>query len=165
MKEDWKKWLSRATNLRSERKSLYRKRKQDLQKDLDRVVRTAHQGAFREVTCLECGNCCKTTSPDIRESDLSRLAAALHLRPVQVIERYLLKDGSGYVVNQSPCPFLGPDNYCSVYESRPSACRDFPHTDRKNQWSLLDLSLQNSTICPAVARIFDELDKHIKKGA
>ncbi len=32
----------------------------------------------------------------------------------------------------SPCPFLGDDNYCSVYEARPKACREYPHTDRKN---------------------------------
>lgn len=31
-----------------------------------------------------------------------------------------------------PCPLLGRDNYCAVYADRPKACREYPHTDRRN---------------------------------
>ncbi|WP_332911960.1 YkgJ family cysteine cluster protein [Algoriphagus boritolerans] len=53
-----------------------------------------------------------------------------------------------------PCPFLGADNKCLVYEDRPKACREYPHTNRKNMLGILDLSLKNTLVCPAVSKIF-----------
>lgn len=39
------------------------------------------------------------------------------------------------VFKSMPCPFLGEDNLCSIYDIRPKACREFPHTDRKKNLS------------------------------
>ncbi|MEZ5067203.1 MAG: YkgJ family cysteine cluster protein [Bacteroidia bacterium] len=36
------------------------------------------------------------------------------------------------VLKKSPCPFLLDDNHCSIYSIRPQACREYPHTIRKN---------------------------------
>lgn len=124
-------------------------------RDLDYQVHDLHDKAFRKIDCLECANCCKTTSPIFRDIDIDRLARHLGIRPAELVEQYLHLDGEGdYVLNVAPCPFLGTDNYCSVYEARPRACREYPHTDRKNMLAILPLTLRNTLVCPAVAEIF-----------
>jgi Fe-S-cluster containining protein len=52
---------------------------------------------------------------------------------------------------------LLPDNTCAVYEDRPLACREYPHTDRKNMYQIMDLTTQNTLICPAVASIVEKI--------
>ena len=139
-----KKWISR-TRARAPRQ-------------LDEAIHAEHHRAFAEIDCLDCANCCKTTSPIFRDIDIERLARHLDLRPAELVERHLHLDGEGdYVLNVAPCPFLGPDNYCSVYEARPRACREYPHTDRKNMVAILPLTLRNSLVCPAVAAILRRL--------
>ena len=40
---------------------------------------------------------------------------------------FLQVDEDGDKVFKSmPCPFLGGDNLCSIYDVRPKACREFP---------------------------------------
>ena len=69
------------------------------------------------------------------------------------IEKFLIVDSDDghFMLRQTPCPFLGSDKYCSVYESRPRACAGFPHTDRRGVAEILPLILRNAEICPAVA--------------
>jgi hypothetical protein len=66
------------------------------------------------------------------------------------------------VLKHAPCAFLGTDNYCSIYESRPNACREYPHTDRKKMHQILDLTMKNTLVCPAVLEITERLKKIIK---
>ncbi len=130
-------------------------------KQLDTIVHNLHEEAFEKIDCLECANCCKTTSPIFRDKDIDRIAQFLGVRPAQLVEQYLhLDEDNDYVLNQAPCPFLGSDNYCSIYEARPKACREYPHTDRKNFHQILDLSLKNMSICPAVFDILTKLHEN-----
>jgi Fe-S-cluster containining protein len=127
-------------------------------KDLDRRFHEAHARVFAVTDCLACANCCKTTSPIFRDKDIDRLARHLGIRPGELSERYLHLDAEGdYVLSTAPCPFLGEDNYCSVYPARPRACREYPHTDRKNMRQILSLTLRNTLVCPAVSRIVRQL--------
>lgn len=127
-------------------------------KNLDERFHDLHDEVFSEVDCLECANCCKTTSPIFRDVDIDRLARHLSIRPAELVEKHLHLDAEGdYVLNVAPCPFLGPDNYCSVYTARPRACREYPHTDRKNMLQILPLTLRNTLVCPAVGRVVRRL--------
>lgn len=127
-------------------------------KDLDRMMHQAHHNAFATIDCLDCANCCKTTSPLFTSSDIERLASHLQLRPAVFVDRYLKVDEDGdHVLKSVPCPFLGSDNYCSVYEARPKACRGYPHTDQPRQRKILSLAIQNASICPAVLQILEEV--------
>lgn len=127
---------------------------------LDRAVASLHEEVFQEVDCLECANCCKTTSPIWRDKDIERAAGFLKLRPAELTEKYLHLDEDGdYVFNSAPCPFLGEDNYCSIYEARPKACREYPHTDRKQFHQILSLTLKNTEICPATLEIVKRLQQ------
>jgi Fe-S-cluster containining protein len=76
-----------------------------------------------------------------------------------LIKEYLQEDEDGDMVLQSlPCVFLLEDNRCSIYEFRPKACREFPHTDMKNQKRIFDITLRNSAVCPAVYEILERLE-------
>ena len=79
----------------------------------------------------------------------------LGLRESVFIEKYLTLDNEGdYVAKTVPCPFLGADNYCSIYEDRPSDCARFPYTDEDVLIKRKELSLKNSTFCPIVYYVF-----------
>jgi Fe-S-cluster containining protein len=150
--------LAKARGEQAENRRFTRHLRSRPPKNLDARFHAAHETAFERIDCLSCANCCKTTSPIFRDKDIDRLARHLGIRPGELVERYLHLDGDGdYVLNLAPCPFLGADNYCSVYAARPRACREYPHTDRKNMRQILPLTLRNSLICPAVARVLRQL--------
>ena len=110
------------------------------------------------IDCLRCANCCRTTPPRLTPADTDRLARHLRLRPAEFAQRYLRTDADGdTVMAATPCPFLGGDNHCAVYDVRPLACRDYPHTAQRRQAQLLPLHLVNAAICPAVFRILERL--------
>ena len=58
---------------------------------------------------------------------------------------------------------LSEDNYCSIYDVRPKACRKFPHTDRIKQKQLLKITEKNVQVCPAVYDIVEKLKKQLIK--
>ena len=46
-----------------------------------------------------------------------------------------------------------------IYDVRPKACREFPHTDRKKFQQISELTLKNVAICPAAFNIVEEMKK------
>jgi Fe-S-cluster containining protein len=152
------KMLERARQEHKTNKKFFSKLKTRPPKDLDDRFHETHDEVFEEIDCLACANCCKTTSPIFRDVDIERLARHLGVRPAELVEQHLHLDAEGdYVLNVAPCPFLGADNYCSVYEARPRACREYPHTDRKNMLQILPLTLRNTLVCPAVGEVVRRL--------
>lgn len=152
--------LSQGATAKKSNKKLAAKLKKSKPKNLDGVVHDLHEEVFDEIDCLACANCCKTTSPGIHDRDVDRLAKHLKVKPSKLIEDYMEMDSDGeYVFRSAPCPFLGADNYCSVYEARPLACREYPHTNRKRFYQVLDLSVKNTDICPAVVRVFEGIQE------
>ncbi len=145
------------TNFRVNQQKLRKWNKQK-PKDLDQRFNNAHQTEFAKRDCLSCANCCKTTSPIFRQADIRRMAKALRIKENQLVGQYLkLDEDDDYVLQTSPCFNLLPDNTCAVYEDRPLACREYPHTDRKNMYQIMDITAQNTLICPAVASIVEKI--------
>lgn len=127
-------------------------------KHLDETFARLHDEVFAETDCLACANCCKTTSPIFTDADIERIARHLRLRPADFVAKYLHLDADRhYVLNAAPCAFLDGENYCAIYDVRPKACREYPHTNRRRMHQLLDLTRKNAEICPAVARIVERL--------
>jgi len=154
--------LNKARQKLSDNQKYFKKLKKH-KKTLDKEIQPLHDKIFEEeVDCLTCANCCKTTGPMLINSDIERIAKHLKKKPAQLIEEYIKIDEDGdYVFHSMPCPFLGADNYCMIYKVRPKACREYPHTNRKNQHQILNRTLKNTLICPAVNKIFDKLKKVI----
>ena len=126
--------------------------------ETDRHFHALHLQEFRKIDCLECANCCSTLSPAITDYDVQRISRFLKVKPSSLIESHLELDEEGdYVFRNLPCPFLLPDKYCSIYEARPRACREYPHTDRNKIHQILDLTACNYSSCPAVFNILENL--------
>lgn len=143
-----------------ENKKFFARLKRKNSRQVDEAFQRLDEEVFSEIDCLTCANCCKTTSPIFYENDIDRLAKALRVKPGDFVDKYLMIDSDkDYVLKVAPCPFLGADNYCSVYEARPKACREYPHTNRKKMVQVLDLALKNTSICPAVFEIVEKLKK------
>ena len=150
----------KAQALKKENRIFFDKLKRLTYKNLDTYFQEVHEEVFEKTDCLSCANCCKTTSPIFYNRDIERLAKHFKIKPGDFIELYLkIDEDKDYVLRQAPCPFLGTDNYCSVYENRPNACREYPHTDRKKISQLLDLTYKNTFVCPAVLEITEQLKK------
>jgi Fe-S-cluster containining protein len=139
-------------------KSFFQKLKSNSPRNLDDLFQEAHYKTFESTDCLKCANCCKTTSPVFYERDIDRAAKALRTNPGTFIHKYLtIDEDNDYVLKQSPCAFLGSENYCTIYADRPAACREYPHTNRKNIRQILDLTYRNTLVCPAVLKITEEV--------
>ena len=123
-----------------------------------RALPELHDTAFKKVDCLKCANCCKNYSPRFKTPDIKRIARHLNLKEGDFINRYLYVDNEGdYVLKSKPCPFLGTDNFCSIYEVRPSDCRRFPYTDEDVILKRPTLTLTNSGFCPIVYFVLEKL--------
>ncbi len=117
-----------------------------------------HEEAFEKIDCLKCANCCKKFSPRFKTPDIKRISRLLKIKEGEFIETYLRLDNDGdYVVRSTPCPFLGEDNYCSIYDNRPSDCHRFPYTDEDVLLKRPQLTLKNSTFCPIVYYVLEKL--------
>lgn len=149
-----------ATTKKSEHnKFLLSLTKKDPRK-VDDAFHTIHEEVFAEIDCLTCANCCKTTSPIFYQMDIERAAKALRMKPGEFIEKYLrIDEDKDYVLTAAPCPFLASDNYCKIYNDRPKACREYPHTDRKKMVQIMELTAKNTQVCPAVFEMVERLKK------
>jgi len=147
----------------AENKKYFKVLKKRTPKNLDVVVHKLHDKVFAKTDCLACGNCCRTTSPMITEKDIQRIAKHLRMKESKFIEQYLDRDDDDFwVLQQTPCAFLGDDNYCFIYDVRPKACTEYPHTKRRKFIQLAPLTIKNTEICPAVYDIVEGLKKEIK---
>ncbi|TQO35713.1 hypothetical protein GQ41_0263 [Arenibacter algicola] len=152
-----------AQEKHNENKKFFGKLRKKPPKDLDYIMQDLHEEEFKKTDCLNCANCCKTTGPLFTNADIERIAKHFRMKPQKFIDQFLRMDEENdYVLQSVPCTFLGADNYCSIYEVRPKACREFPHTDRKKFQQISNLTLKNVAICPAAYNIVEEMKKIIK---
>ena len=131
-------------------------------KRLDEQVHELHTEVFEELDCLQCANCCKTTGPLFTDRDISRISKHLGLKPADFEAQYLKVDeDQDWVLKSTPCTFLGPDNYCSIYEVRPKACAAYPHTDHVGFQNILYITEKNTRMCPAAAKVVEKMMERI----
>ena len=148
--------LAKDKNL--ENKKYFVKLKNKPPKNLDLIMQDLHDNEFKKTDCLKCANCCKTTGPLFTNADIERIAKHLRQKPQQFIDQYLrIDEDKDYVLQTVPCHFLDQDNKCFIYDVRPKACREFPHTDRKKFNQITDLTLLNVAICPAAYNIVEKM--------
>jgi Fe-S-cluster containining protein len=158
---DLERFKELASNKSPENKKFLLSLKRKDARKVDDAFHAKHEEVFEEIDCLTCANCCKTTSPIFYQTDIERLSRSLRMKPGDFIDKYLtIDEDKDYVLKSSPCVFLDDENYCSVYNDRPKACREYPHTDRKKMVQIIDLTHKNSMVCPAVFEMVERL-KHI----
>lgn len=124
----------------------------------DDKARSTHEDVFAQTDCLACANCCRTTPALVERSDIKRIAKYLGITPKGFIRKYLLEDFNGeMVIQRVPCTFLNDDNTCNIYEVRPKACRDYPHTNQNGFNRRAKLNAKNTIVCPAAFEIIERL--------
>jgi len=91
-------------------------------------------------TCHNCGKCCNTYPIDIGYSDICRWREEKRndiLQQVSFINNYPSKGYAGFYIEKTlrnpkqPCPFWNNER-CSIYETRPMVCKDFPQSHDDN---------------------------------
>lgn len=163
IKIDLEKYRELSRLKKKENKNFYHRLKNLKAKDLDEKFQNLHEKTFAKIDCLTCANCCKTTGPLFTHSDITRISKYLGLKPQAFKDQYLREDEDwDFVLKETPCAFLEEDNSCGIYEFRPKACREYPHTDQFKMHQVLELTRRNLDICPAVYEITEELKKEIK---
>lgn len=151
-----------AKDKHNENKKYFDKLKKKAPKDLDYKMQEIHDSVFKRTDCLSCANCCKTTGPLFTNADIERIAKHLKMKPQQFIDTYLqIDEDRDFVLQSLPCTFLDAENYCMIYDVRPKACREYPHTDRKKFNQIANLTLKNVAICPAAFEVVEKMKKKI----
>jgi len=131
--------------------------------DVLRQLPVLHEEAFSKIDCLQCAACCKNYSPRFKTPDVKRISKHLGMKESVFIETYLRVDEDGdFVVKSSPCPFLGADNFCSIYDVRPSDCERFPYTDEDVIIKRQNLTLKNASFCPITFYVLEKLSSTLK---
>jgi len=149
----------------AERQKIYKNflQKADKNKTL-RALPGFHEEAFSKIDCLQCANCCKNYSPRFKTPDIKRISKHLKMRESEFIDKYLKVDDDGdFVAKSTPCPFLGADNFCSIYDQRPSDCHRFPYTDEDVFIKRQNLTLKNSSFCPITYYVLEKFLSEEKK--
>lgn len=159
---DPQKLPEQAAKVAQENAKYLKKLKARKPKKLDAVMTKLHNETFQKIDCLDCANCCKTTGPLFLPSDIKRISKRLKMKPTQFEATYLrIDEDNDKVLQQLPCPFLGADNHCSIYEDRPKACREFPHTDRPKFHQITAITAKNVAVCPAVFAMVERLKSEL----
>ena len=152
-----------AKDKHNENKAFFKKLKKKPPKQLDYIMQELHDNEFEKTDCLECANCCKTTSPIFTDKDIARIAKYFRMKIYDFTTQFLeIDEDDFYVLKSAPCTFLDADNYCSIYDVRPKACSEYPHTNRKKFHQIANLTLENVTICPAAFNIVEKMKQRIQ---
>jgi Fe-S-cluster containining protein len=153
-------WKKKKNLVPRESTEIVRRLKRQLGKTLDEAADDVHQQVFSRIDCLDCAGCCTGIPPIVNKTDLARIAKALRMKFSAFEANYLVVDEDGdTVMNTTPCPFLAHDNRCTIYDIRPKACRQYPHTDAQAFSRNIRLHARNASVCPAVHHILQELDR------
>jgi len=159
---DYHEFRQGALGKKDQFKHTFKKLRKINDAQVDKLFHEAHDRAFSKINCLDCAFCCTHVGPRWTKQDIKRVSKAMKMKEADFEATYLKVDeDNDYVFQTLPCPFLQADNHCIIYEDRPKACREYPHTDRRKIKQVFSLTLKNSSCCPAVERILDDLsDKY-----
>lgn len=131
--------------------------KQLNEEELDTEVQRLDAIISPQVSCTDCGNCCKGLMVNITAAEADRASAHLHMSREDFDEQYVEKGGHDLMIlNKIPCHFLD-HNKCSIYEVRFAGCREFPalHLPQFNR--RLFTVMMHYDRCPIIFNVMEEL--------
>jgi Fe-S-cluster containining protein len=121
----------------------------------ERRLRRIAEEIEDQIDCTQCANCCRVATAKLLERDVERLAKLMRLSIGEFKVRYTMEDPEDGLIlkrdDATGCVFLS-GTACTVYESRPAACENFPHLVRgqgsiaSRMWQFID----RATYCPIV---------------
>jgi Fe-S-cluster containining protein len=124
---------------------------------IDAIVRKSYKRISAQIDCKQCGNCCAAVKPVYLPKDVQRLADHLKITPEEFTSQYLEEDEEGDLcLKEIPCSFL-KDKLCSVYESRPEVCRDYPYLDKPDFITRTMGTVENCSVCPIIFLVYEDI--------
>lgn len=164
MQHRLKQLAQQAKDSARETKMFFDRLKKRPPKKLDALTQKIHRQTFDQINCMDCANCCKTTGPLFKQQDIKRIARYLRMKAADFEAQFLrIDEDKDWVLQQLPCPFLEANNACTIYDVRPKACREFPHTDRKKIYQIAHLTQKNVAICPAAFDIVEKMKQQLTR--
>jgi Fe-S-cluster containining protein len=156
-------WQANAKDHDDENYWFLRSLKMRSPKKIDRIALDLHQEAFKIVDCTKCANCCRTLRPVFTDEDITRIAGHLGLAKDEFVAAYLERDEEQdrYRTKTTPCPFLGDDNRCTIYDVRPEKCRGYPFTDKPDFVFMTMTHANNAVVCPAVFYLVEQMKRRL----
>ena len=132
--------------------------------ELNAIVQETTTAVWDQIDCTACAHCCRTREIVVDDADIERLSQCLDITTGYFNSRYVqvARDRTKHFKSQ-PCPFLGTNNHCTVYEDRPQACRDFPYLREKNFRSRALVMMENTSECPIVFNVWQALKQRLWK--
>ena len=154
-------WHENAKDHDDENYLFLRSLKMRSPKKVDRIALELHQEAFSIVDCTKCANCCRTLRPVVTDEDIARIAMHLGLTEEEFVAAYLERDEEEgrYRIKMTPCPFLGDDNLCKIYDVRPEKCQGYLFTDKPDFVFSTITHANNAVVCPAVFYLVEQMKK------
>ena len=125
--------------------------------ELDAHFLKLHCELFSTYDCCNCNNCCKELDIFLECDEIESIAKFLGQKEDDFISEYIQKNGDNYQINAKPCRFLCADGKCQIQGCKPSACKDFPFTDKPERLYSLYEVLEFSEVCPVVLEILERL--------
>ena len=125
--------------------------------DLDQQVQQVAAKISAKIDCTTCGNCCKSLQISVDNDDIEMLAASQRIAFRSFERRAVQKmpDGEKCLI-RTPCDFLDGEK-CTVYSSRPKACRDFPYLHNSQFRQRMLTAIDNTEICPIAYNTLEAL--------
>jgi Fe-S-cluster containining protein len=130
---------------------------------VDALTQRLHAAVFAEIDCTRCANCCKTAAVSLDDADIDRIATHLGISRDKLIAAYLAAypvEGR-YHMATMPCPFLGSDDRCTIYDVRPEICRSYPNTECDGFATRSYQHASNTLMCPAVYHIVKRMRRKL----
>lgn len=127
----------------------------------DDVAGELHEQAFQSLDCTRCANCCKTLNITFNDDDIARVSQHLGISSDDLVSEHLEEVDGSLQTRDKPCPFLGDDDHCTIYEIRPTVCREYPYTN-KDGLVFRTIGIANSALtCPAVFNVVENMRRRV----
>ena len=130
---------------------------------LDALVHEILAEVTAAIDCTTCANCCREMGVAVESEEIERLARHMGISAEEFESRHVATDNDygEKFMPETPCPFLG-GTLCTIYEDRPSVCREFPHLHKEGFRSRLLGVVDNSALCPIVFNVLEELKRRTR---
>ena len=116
----------------------------------------------RKIDCKQCANCCRRMIVEVTPAEIEKIAAYFGVPVQDVMQRFFEPEpgDSGHKIIRSEhgaCTFLD-GNLCSIYDARPTACREFPHVavGAHTLGARMESVCRHSSICPILYNAIEE---------
>jgi len=132
----------------------------DLSDDvIDTLAEKIAQPIIDAIDCKECANCCRNLDVQLGEDDLERLASGIDVPISDIREHVEIVDFDDPdivgIFKPKPCAFLN-GKLCTVYQHRPTSCRDYPQFTPDFRW-MLSWMINGTHLCPIIFNVLDEM--------